>query len=96
MEIYPAHLHNSKPDKSGKESGDIFFLCMHSRRVYVRQPAGGIRQDFYLQKREVPLSYMPPPEPLQPDVQIVASSDPGSCKEFSKSGSNTYIDMWAF
>ena len=50
-------------------------------------------------KRDTPLSYMPPPEPIQPEVQTssAASSDGprkcrGGCKEFSKSGSNAYID----
>ena len=52
-------------------------------------------------KRNAPLSYMPPPEPFQPEDRVAASSAASSegpckcrvgCKEFSKS-IHRYVDV---
>ena len=63
----------------------------------------GTDQPITVVRRDVPLNCLPPPEPFDPEVIRLAAPStstlegrrkcPGGCKEFSKSGSNAYIEM---
>ena len=97
---YPGYVIWGRPQKC--PSLGLANFMEWATNYFDIQDHPGTNQPITVVRRDVPLNCLPPPEPFALEVRLAASSTsttegrrkcPGGCKEFSKSGSNAYIDM---